>query len=97
MRVLSLWNMLSVRNGVNGAKTLTIVNKTENKVSKAALQSLSVTPASAFNLFLLVLTYQLVKLSMNFISLGNTVYNLHLEKKLTLTGSLDLARVKNTV
>ena len=72
--------MCSVKNGVNGANTRTMVYTTENRVSNAALQSSDEFP-SPFNLFRLVRTYQLVRLSMNFIKRGKTVYSLYKGKK----------------
>ena len=50
---------------INGTQKLT---KTEKRVSKACLESAKVVP-SPFRRFRFVRTYQLVKLSMNFINL----------------------------
>lgn len=65
--------MVSVMNGVNGARPLVSVKRTSNRVFNACL--VSSIPSSPLSLLRLKRIYQLVVLSMRSSNRGTTVYS----------------------
>ena len=63
--------MVSVMNGTKLASIIVVFSMTSNKIFKEILASLS--PNYPFNLFLLNLMYQFMRLSKNFSKSGTTV------------------------